>query len=443
MCLLFLVCHLSNTCITKGSVSAFVQFNIQGLYHKKMAESHNLDLYNCDICMENMLERNPKMLSCHHTFCAQCLIKVIKQGVIECPTCRSKTNVPGGDITKLPVNFILLKVKEHYDKVLSCKVILCQFCKATNAILKCQECSQFLCDGCSEKHNKLKTFSDHHIYKLCSKHEDCMAAYLCVRCVRSICSTCILMEHSEHEADIKPFTNGIKEILSDIGNFKIQLKEKEEVYKEIIQEEEEKVKEASKAEQELNKVIENAKKTLKKVRDFSREENTFIKESTQEQQELEQTNKMLSTKIENGNLEGYNSVRERVNTLLSRTLSVPEIPKSVSFHDPISGKMMTLADFLKQGSIPKKVTFMENPELVKTVTCPHQEGWSRPWNISVFDENSVIITDAGYRTATIVYQTDEPARQVPIPTGHGDIKDTVVFGDYMYFVFKACIVQKP
>ena len=415
-----------------------------------MAESHNLDLYNCDICMENMLERNPKMLSCHHTFCAQCLIQVIKHGIIECPTCRSKTDVPGGDITKLPVNFILLKVKEHYDKVLSCKVILCQFCKATNAILKCQECSQFICDSCSQKHNKLKTFADHHIYKLCSKHEDCMAAYLCLRCVRSICSTCILMEHSEHEAEIKPFTNGIKEILSDIENFKLQLKEKEEVYKGIIQEEEEKVKEVTKAEEVLNETIEdlskkmkNAKETLKQVRKFNREETNFIKESTQEKQELKQTNKMLlrlSTEIQNGNLEGYNSVRERLNTLLSKKLSVPEIPESVSVHDPISGKMMTLADFLKHGCILKKVTFMENPELVKTVYCPHQRGWSDPWNFSVFDENSVIITDKGRNTVTIAYQTDEPARKVPVPTRYEYIQDTVVNEDYMYFVFRDCII---
>ena len=417
-----------------------------------MAESHNLDIYNCDICMGNMLERNPKMLSCHHTFCAQCLIQVIKEGIIKCPSCRSKTDVPGGDITKLPVNFMLLKVKEHCDKVLSRKVMFCQFCKATIAILKCHECSQFLCGGCSEKHDKLKTFADHHIYKLCSKHEDCIAAYLCVKCDESICSTCILMEHSEHEAEIRPFKNVIKEILSDIENFKLQLKEKEEVYKGIIQEEEEKVKEVTKVEEVLNETIEdlskkmkNAKETLKHVRKFNREKTNFIKESTQEQQELEQTNKMLSrlsTKIQNGNLEGFHFARERLNTLLSRTLSVPEIPESVSVHDPISGKIMTLADFLKHGSIPK-VTFMENPELVKTVTCPHQERWTWPWNFSVVDENSVIFTDTERGTVTIAYQTDEPARQVAIPTGHQYIQDTVVFGDYMYFVFRDCIIQKP
>ena len=418
-----------------------------------MAESHNSDLYNCDICMGNMLERNPKMLSCHHTFCAQCLSKVMKQGIIKCPTCRSKTDVAGGDITKLPVNFILLKVKEHCDKVLSSKVTLCQICKATIAILKCQECSQFLCEGCSQKHDKLKTFADHHIHKLCSKHEDCIAAYLCVRCVRSVCSTCILMEHSEHEVEIKPFKNGLNEILSDIEKFQIQLKEKEEVNKGIIQEEEEKVKEVTKVEEVLiqtiedfSKKIKNAKETLKQVRKFNREKTNFIKESTQEHQELKQTNKMLSrlsTKIQNGNLEGYHSVRERVNTLLSSTLSVPEIPETVSVQDPISGKMMTLGDFFKQGSIRKKVTFMENPELIKTVPCPHQEGWSWPWNISVLDETSVIITDRGMGTVTIAYQTNKPAMKVPVPRGHGDVQDTVVFGDYMYFIFNDCIIQKP
>ena len=94
-----------------------------------MAEAHNLDFYICDVCLENMTERNPKVLSCLHNFCTECLIKVMKEGTIECPTCRSKTIVPNGDVTELQVNFMLLKVKEHYDKVLSSKVFCASFVK--------------------------------------------------------------------------------------------------------------------------------------------------------------------------------------------------------------------------------------------------------------------------------------------------------------------------
>ena len=418
-----------------------------------MAEALNLDLYNCEICMENMLERYPRMLSCHHSFCSDCLKKLTKRDAIECPTCRSKTDVPNSDVSKLQANFTLLKVKEHYDKLLASKASLCQLCKTTNATVKCQECAQLLCENCRQKHNKLKTFRDHHLYKLCPEHPEGMVVHICVKCVKPVCSTCIIMEHSEHEGDIKPFTEGKNELLSEIKKSKTELKEKDELNQILIRQEEENIKGINKAKRALNeqiqiysKKLEEAKGNLERLNRLEEEQNTIIRENKQSQEELKRTDRQLinlTYQIQNEEFGGYQFAKEKVKKLISREMKAARIPKNILIQDSISAKVLTLADFLKHGSIPKKVTFMENPELVKTVTCPHQERWSRPWNISVFDENSVIITDTERGTVTIAYQTDEPARQVAIPTGHQYIQDTVVFGDYMYFVFRDCIIQKP
>ena len=417
-----------------------------------MADALDLDLYNCEICMENMLERYPKMLSCFHSFCSDCLKKLTKRDAIECPTCRSKTAVPNSDVSKLQANFTLLKVKEHYDKLLASKAALCQLCKATNAAVKCQECAQLLCENCRQKHNKLKTFRDHHLYKLCPEHPVGMVVHICVRCVKPVCSTCIIMEHSEHEGDIKPFTEGKNELLAEIKKSKTELKEKDELYQELIKQEEENIKGINKAKRSLNEQIEiyskklkDAKENLKRLNTFEEEQTKIIKENKQSQEELKRTDRQLGNlthQIQNEEFGGYQFAKEKVKNLISRDMKVQRIPKNIPIQDSTSGEVLTLADFLKQGSTQKKVTFMENPELVKTVTCPHQGGWLYPWNISVFDENSVIITDPG-RSVTIAYQTDKPASKGPIPTGHGNIKDTVVFGDYMYFVFRDCIIQKP
>ena len=418
-----------------------------------MADALDLDLYNCEICMENMLEKYPKMLSCFHSFCSDCLKKLTKRDAIECPTCRSKTAVPNSDVSKLQANFTLLKVKEHYDKLLASKAALCQLCKATNAAVKCQECAQLLCENCRQKHNKLKTFRDHHLYKLCPEHPVGMVVHICVRCVKPVCSTCIIMEHSEHEGDIKPFTEGKNELLAEIKKSKTELKEKDELYQELIKQEEENIKGINKAKRSLNEQIEiyskklkDAKENLKRLNTFEEEQTKIIKENKQSQEELKRTDRQLGNlthQIQNEEFGGYQFAKEKVKNLISRDMKVQRIPKNIPIQDSTSGEVLTLADFLKQGSTQKKVTFMENPELVKTVTCPHQGGWSRPWNISVFDENSVIISDRGRKTVTIAYQTDKPASKVPIPTGHGGIQDTVVFGDYMYFVFYDCIIQKP
>ena len=100
-----------------------------------MATAGSFDLYTCEVCLENMLDKNPRLLSCHQSFCSDCLLKLTKNGSILCPTCRESTTLPYNDINMQKVNFVLQKVKEHFDKMHASKSLLCQLCRAEPAQL--------------------------------------------------------------------------------------------------------------------------------------------------------------------------------------------------------------------------------------------------------------------------------------------------------------------
>ena len=105
-----------------------------------MVSVKSFDLYTCKVCLENMLDKNPRSLSCLNKFCTVCLIKVMKNDVISCPTCREITVVPNTNITSLKANCMLQEVKAYLDEVLSSKALFCQLCLAESAVIKCQEC---------------------------------------------------------------------------------------------------------------------------------------------------------------------------------------------------------------------------------------------------------------------------------------------------------------
>ena len=66
---------------------------------------------DCFICTEHYHHENlfPRLLSCGHTFCSNCLEKLLKNNSISCPDCRKTTSVPTG-VTGLTKNYEILKM---------------------------------------------------------------------------------------------------------------------------------------------------------------------------------------------------------------------------------------------------------------------------------------------------------------------------------------------
>lgn len=59
----------------------------------------------CKVCFEayDQSYRRPRNLPCGHTFCTQCIDNVLKEGRVNCPTCRS--NHEAIHATQFPINY--------------------------------------------------------------------------------------------------------------------------------------------------------------------------------------------------------------------------------------------------------------------------------------------------------------------------------------------------
>ena len=158
----------------------------------RLRDSDVPGIYSCAVCMEHQLDCNPRYLSCHHSFCQQCLQKLTNNGQMSCPTCRAITAVPNSDVTKVTMNFQLIQMMER-EKELKQEIQQtssspkCLFCSKEQAKYKCRECNQFLCEHCKTKHNKMKTFKTHVILELCHQHLEGISHVLC-----SVSRLCVL-----------------------------------------------------------------------------------------------------------------------------------------------------------------------------------------------------------------------------------------------------------
>lgn len=104
------------------------------------------NVFQCSICLDLWLGRDGRVLSCQHTFCLECVEKVVEGGYIKCPTCRQITTMPKKGVKDIPKNLfsqsveklenISKKCSEH-NKIIIQPQLVCLTCEANNL---CQEC---------------------------------------------------------------------------------------------------------------------------------------------------------------------------------------------------------------------------------------------------------------------------------------------------------------
>ncbi|XP_078614342.1 E3 ubiquitin-protein ligase TRIM56-like [Branchiostoma floridae x Branchiostoma japonicum] len=195
-----------------------------------MAESKLLnrlseDFLECQICLQPY--RRPKVLSCLHSFCQQCLEELLKKQKIkteiDCPTCRTKTLLPGGGVVKLKDNFFVESLKDTIDvhKKLTNEgeSLVCGSCETkSGAESFCTDCGFFLCDECVAIHRRIAVTRGHQVIGVeqlkaesdtvkikprplppCRIHSQETLKLFCIDCSEAICQICTVLSHKDHK----------------------------------------------------------------------------------------------------------------------------------------------------------------------------------------------------------------------------------------------------
>ncbi|XP_072178295.1 uncharacterized protein [Diadema setosum] len=247
----------------------------------------------CPICLNTFVD--PKLLSCSHTYCKDCLMRLFnsqKEGNITCPVCRNITDVPKENVDLLqcnqPIKSLIEDVKNHTQ---ACTV--CRGNEKPLAITYCQECDDYMCADCHKTHNKWDKFAGHEVVKVddinsgkvskkkrreCQKHKAEDEEYFCVECMRFVCFRCGMMEHSQagHKVlDGKAHEHEQNEKISELcGRADVKLSKIDE-YIVFIELQEAKMKQVlDKLSREIKQACEESIKQLQEKRDH------LIKECT-------------------------------------------------------------------------------------------------------------------------------------------------------------------
>ena len=171
------------------------------------------DRFICSVCFNYMLDRNPRSLSCLHTFCENCLNQLMNNKKITCPTCREITELKKNNVQELRINFHLKDMLETppNSTTESLKSYSpCVICKSKPPVYTCNECSK-MCEGCKDGHDDMYRDQGHIVYEMCVKHEVGIT-HLCNLCEIPLCKTCGLLDHKHHKTRFVDFMKGTREM---------------------------------------------------------------------------------------------------------------------------------------------------------------------------------------------------------------------------------------
>ena len=169
----------------------------------------------CGVCSKPY--NDPRILSCLHSFCLQCLHHEIEksgsQQMFQCPICEQNTSIPVGGASVLPQNLHLgfeVEVAGYMSKMTSNSDVACDQCaegSSDPAVVFCCACHHFLCAFCLEHHKRNRMWSKHNMVGLdqegarqlhatmkprdhyCSQpnHEDNKLNFYCETCSLLVC----------------------------------------------------------------------------------------------------------------------------------------------------------------------------------------------------------------------------------------------------------------
>ena len=217
----------------------------------------------CEYCHD--VYQDPRILSCLHSYCLQCINKIHVQGTnsITCPSCYHPTTLPDGGMASLPLNIRLIEEAEQ-DKVIqrliSSPLPVCESCEdSTASVAYCRDCDDLLCQECWDMHRKMKSLRSHFAFAidnlekkcqsdllkmlpsstssvpLCPDHDNQMLGFYCTQCAIPVCVGCTISRHKGHPVkEVNEQVNQNKtELLKGVETLPEKKKQLEKVIKTI------------------------------------------------------------------------------------------------------------------------------------------------------------------------------------------------------------------
>ncbi|XP_072164584.1 uncharacterized protein [Diadema setosum] len=217
-----------------------------------MATFHQISSQNleCPICLT--LFNQPKLLACSHTFCIDCVERIIqtrqKEQTITCPVCRKETPLPSEDVRRLQTNVPLNSlVDEVKTKNPTCTV--CEMDEKPPAVSFCQDCGKYMCKSCEKGHGTWKPLSNHELVPIkevlegkvplkrrqkCKKHPNDDKESFCTGCQEYICCKCGMLEHLQEGHKLEHAAIHEEKLMTNIKELQERAKSKKTTFENHI-----------------------------------------------------------------------------------------------------------------------------------------------------------------------------------------------------------------
>ena len=462
-------------------------------------ELYSFELFECSICLESLINKQPRLLSCGHTFCTPCLQQLSGGNRVNCPKCRSPTQLPPGGVQDLPKNTDIGKMREREQELSARSEYYCQMCRKKDANVEffCTACPRGqICQGCCHKHKIIPALKSHQIFPVektqtegkheekCKQHGD-LLEYFCPQCDEAICVTCTCdPQHEQHCGQIVDLKTGLQELKQSMNKlcetFKDSVK-KVEICSEFLKQDVDSVKESKKDLstkcQEMEMVLNQMKKQLKIITEIDQ---PLVSACQEVDIHLEVLRKQLS-EIQNSNqatdgnfIQKSRECRlncERImfetEEILKRKLKFPENmkqnitmigevvqvkTKDVCLKDRVESKVKSVQEFKKSVKDPKQgprnpvineVEEIDNIQLIREIKPGGTVDMRNPLEVVSVGDGTVILVDKGLKYLKRINTEGIVVRKYQVTVSQQvTYKSACVYGNFLFVATSDNVITK-
>ncbi len=334
----------------------------------------------------------PKMLPCLHSVCLSCLEQWQQKGgatdEVTCPQCRKMSPIPPEGIQSLPDNFLINSLLDYVDQQSgsddeSRKCDICGTSSPNSEVMRCVDCSMFLCGTCTASHKKIPSTANHQLIPMaefagmgvaeklnlaspmCSKHPTSRLEFFFTKCKVPICTQCTVVAHKAPVHKIQELAEAYTKLKKQVES---ELKGTKKKHIKIQQEIANTTTNISELEIQRDLAFETAQQQAEKMIDLVSQYLAEIEE--QIEQEFSDQKASLDERLENLLQldEDFKHTQEFGNRILqfgnqvTLTSVGPDIMRKIT-------ELRTSCQEAEEGKINANLTFTANEEFVEDQLC--------------------------------------------------------------------------